>query len=53
MMSDISISFPLWLIAWFLLSEATPFISLRRPPVLHSVACDVICTELGHHVISS
>jgi hypothetical protein len=27
-MSDISISFPLWVIAWFLLGEATPFITL-------------------------
>jgi len=33
-MSDISISFPPWVIAWFLLSEATPFITL----VLLSVA---------------
>ena len=27
-MSDISISFPPWMIAWFLLGEATPFITL-------------------------
>jgi hypothetical protein len=27
-MSDISISFPPWVIAWFLLGEATPFITL-------------------------
>jgi len=27
-MSDISISFPLWAITWFLLGEATPFITL-------------------------
>jgi hypothetical protein len=27
-MSDISISFPLWVIAWFLLGEATPFSTL-------------------------
>jgi len=27
-MSDISISFPRWMIAWFLLGEATPFITL-------------------------
>jgi hypothetical protein len=33
-MSDISISFPPWVIAWFLLGEATPFITI----VLLSVA---------------
>ena len=27
-MSDISISFPPWMIAWFLLGEGTPFITL-------------------------
>ena len=27
-MSDISLSFPPWMIAWFLLGEATPFITL-------------------------
>jgi hypothetical protein len=27
-MSDISISFPPWMIAWFLMGEATPFITL-------------------------
>jgi hypothetical protein len=27
-MSDISVSFPPWVIAWFLLGEATPFITL-------------------------
>ena len=27
-MSDISISFPPWMIAWFQLGEATPFITL-------------------------
>jgi len=27
-MSDISIFFPPWAIAWFLLGEATPFITL-------------------------
>ena len=27
-MSEISISFPPWMIAWFLLGEATPFITI-------------------------
>ena len=45
-MSDISISFPLWMIAWFLLGEATPFITI----VLISLAAAFFFNRNAGHI---
>jgi hypothetical protein len=44
-MSDILISFPPWVIAWFLLGEATPFITLV---LMSLVAAFVFSRDTGH-----
>ncbi len=46
-MSDISISFPLWMIAWFLLGEAVPFSSIA---VLALILALALARKSGHAV---
>src|SRR5436190_7802553 len=36
-MSDISISFPLWMVAWFLLGQALPFLTLATGGLIVAV----------------